>query len=73
MFRCENHQRFPPGPFRLVAADLWAKPPATERHAVAVVPVIEPQSAMERCGEYPLSMDWFKGESTGNHGFYHQI
>jgi len=20
-----------------------------------------------------LSMDWFKGKSTGNHGFYHQI
>ena len=19
------------------------------------------------------SMDWFKGKSTGNHGFYHQI
>ena len=21
----------------------------------------------------PDSMDWFKGKSTGNHGFYHQI
>jgi hypothetical protein len=21
----------------------------------------------------PMSMDWFKGKSTGNHGFYHQI
>ena len=20
-----------------------------------------------------ISMDWFKGKSTGNHGFYHQI
>jgi hypothetical protein len=20
-----------------------------------------------------LSLDWFKGKSTGNHGFYHQI
>ena len=20
-----------------------------------------------------VSMDWFKGKSTGNHGFYHQI
>jgi hypothetical protein len=20
-----------------------------------------------------ISLDWFKGKSTGNHGFYHQI
>ena len=22
---------------------------------------------------FPSSMDWFKGKSTGNHSFYHQI
>jgi len=22
---------------------------------------------------YGFSLDWFKGKSTGNHGFYHQI
>jgi hypothetical protein len=23
--------------------------------------------------EYVSSLGWFKGKSTGNHGFYHQI
>jgi hypothetical protein len=23
--------------------------------------------------KYVDSLDWFKGKSTGNHGFYHQI
>jgi len=29
----------------------------------------------EKNGDFPVhySMDWFKGKSTGNHGFYHQI
>jgi hypothetical protein len=26
-----------------------------------------------KCPKNPVSMDWFKGKSTGNHGFYHQI
>ena len=25
-----------------------------------------------RCDDNQVSMDWFKGKSTGNHGFYHQ-
>ena len=27
----------------------------------------------EFCLEMNYSLDWFKGKSTGNHGFYHQI
>jgi len=26
-----------------------------------------------RMGKKYGSLDWFKGKSTGNHGFYHQI
>jgi hypothetical protein len=22
---------------------------------------------------FQVALDWFKGKSTGNHGFYHQI
>ena len=28
---------------------------------------------LEKLGDFPWSMDWFKGKFTGNHGFYHQI
>jgi len=34
------------------------------------------QGEQQRWGYFYLvggSMDWFKGKSTGNHGFYHQI
>ena len=27
----------------------------------------------QKARETQLSLDWFKGKSTGNHGFYHQI
>ena len=35
-----------------------------------------PRGLQQRWGDFYLvggSMDWFKGKSTGNHGFYHQI
>ena len=39
-----------------------------EAHALEVAPIAWTGSAT--C---VMSLDWFKGKSTGNHGFYHQI
>jgi len=33
----------------------------------------EPPNEKKHAFRGVLSLDWFKGKSTGNHGFYHQI
>ena len=36
--------------------------------------ILQPMKFMKMCMcKDTLSMDWFKGKSTGNQGFYHQI
>ena len=34
---------------------------------------VVPPSLREMLCKIHVSLDWFKGKSTGNHGFYHQI
>ena len=43
-------------------------------HAAQEEETHQPQQYISRCHEnILLSMDWFKGQMTGNQGFYHQI
>ena len=35
--------------------------------------IINISKSNQKCQNLVSSLDWFKGKSTGNHGFYHQI
>jgi hypothetical protein len=62
--------------FRLVCGALRARHQSSEASAMAWwYLVVKHQTRWIEASNHMkfISMDWFKGKSTGNHGFYHQI
>ena len=51
-------------------------PDSTEMPApvkAVMEPPVNPWSFREKSSMMAMSLDWFKGKSTGNRGFYHQV
>lgn len=68
VFATQTPNLLPPRKGRLVAANLWAEPPAAKGHTIAVIPIIQPGFGGLRGESERVSVNIFRYHILPYHG-----